>query len=782
MLFPFLLSAQNVWYVDRDANGANTGRSWEDAWNDFDSTRYASSGLGINWNIIEAGDTIYISGGTDSTTYRPASEYGIQMISVQSSLRPTFADGDPVIIIPASESGRTTGEWANHIGDVYFGSIEEAGTILWIAYVSNIRIEKINFVISHRQTTFVRIGGSTESATLDSLIILDSCYFKTEVGGAGSIGFMTSKSWVNNSIIDHVWNDYCKEYDDVGANGGEGNNGMDGNTFILRNGYEIMDNMDAGVEVTVTDTSLTDTRVNMETNYHVDNQVFVGLYYLQITSNTATTFYGTWDFDSSWAGGSQGGATITDTSLIDNFSESSSPNLFVGAIMVCDGDSLLITSSSNHQWYGSAGWYNATEDPVTNPDEGLTWRVVAGDEPADGMAWQMGGTHRDIIQLGDINYTASGSVARFTFSNNFVIDTRKEGNGWNAMFYNYGGGYGGYVDLYIYNNIFVMQKTKTDPAFITVGQYNHDYPISVFVFNNTFIAKGYGEQSAIVTSAVDTLIYKNNLFVIDTVRIDPPDGHTLFYNHDDAGHFAATYVDIDYNIYSRVGGVDSSDMFSVEGSYHTFTQWNQTLGFDANSHLMDASEILFTNKYDSTATAYYTETGNGQGVNLWGEYPFLRNDALGNARPEVGAWDIGALEFQDGAVDSIPSFSFTPVTNAELNTEYIATSPITGIDTLTHFWTTTGAEFKINYNGAYNTAMKTADPDDGADTVYVKNITGGLYDQPYTETIVGGGNSQNFNVTTKTEPPPPGESNGKLLIGNSGLRIYSKDGKLINTK
>jgi len=46
------------WYVDNTINGSGT--SWANAWNDFDN---------INWDSIDPGDTLYISGGSSSKTY-----------------------------------------------------------------------------------------------------------------------------------------------------------------------------------------------------------------------------------------------------------------------------------------------------------------------------------------------------------------------------------------------------------------------------------------------------------------------------------------------------------------------------------------------------------------------------------------------------------------------------------------------------------------------------------------------------------------------------------------
>jgi len=48
------------YFVDKNASGGNNGTSWTDAWEGFSA---------IDWDSINPGDVIYISGGTDSTVY-----------------------------------------------------------------------------------------------------------------------------------------------------------------------------------------------------------------------------------------------------------------------------------------------------------------------------------------------------------------------------------------------------------------------------------------------------------------------------------------------------------------------------------------------------------------------------------------------------------------------------------------------------------------------------------------------------------------------------------------
>ena len=59
LFVPLCVNATN-YYVDKNASGQNNGTSWANAWQSFSA---------INWNSIQPGDVIYISGGVDSTIY-----------------------------------------------------------------------------------------------------------------------------------------------------------------------------------------------------------------------------------------------------------------------------------------------------------------------------------------------------------------------------------------------------------------------------------------------------------------------------------------------------------------------------------------------------------------------------------------------------------------------------------------------------------------------------------------------------------------------------------------
>ncbi len=82
------ISYGGVYYVDKNATGANNGTSWEDAWRGFGD---------INWDSIQPGDTIYISGGVTSETYTAPADSG-RILEIKQS----GEIGSPIIIRPGA--------------------------------------------------------------------------------------------------------------------------------------------------------------------------------------------------------------------------------------------------------------------------------------------------------------------------------------------------------------------------------------------------------------------------------------------------------------------------------------------------------------------------------------------------------------------------------------------------------------------------------------------------------------------------------------------------------
>jgi len=591
ILLAITLNAQNVWYVDRDATGANTGRSWTDAWNTLDSSVWLGN-QGVNWAIIGDGDTIYVSGGADSTCYYPLSNNlynGIRREASEGEFIPTF--NEEVVIAPAWQSG--------HDGDVYvITKNDDTYNLFVLMGINNVKITGVTFYDTRSDSTTVDNGliyiyGNDN--TIENCVIHNA-------GLTGGFYLAGTRGTIRGCTYTHIGKDRATSLDPIGISDGRGFHTIEDNYFIIEN-------------------------VAVETPQHID--------FIQIS----------------------------------------------------------------------------------------------------------GFANKDSLE-----------TSYLIIRNNVLIAT-SSGIGWNAILYTSGAFSS--INYYIYNNLIVARNDLSDMNPVFAYQFPDSpyvYHQKWYVFNNTFLFADDGLNTTIPIgiegSILDTLIFKNNIIVADsTVPL------WLRFQY----FFDYTYFrEVDNNGYFENGGL-SNPFYIGEGfGTYTYAQWRDSSLFggdlyDANSLTGNSTDVSFVQKYGSNITDYYTETGRDLGANIAEEYPHLLElfpdiayDILGN--PRTGSWDLGALEYQQGIADTIPSFSFTAINNAELSTEYIASSAFDNADSTFSVWTTTSASFKINYAGTYSTAQKTADQ---TDTVFVKNTTGGSYSTAYTETILAGGQSQNFVVTTK---------------------------------
>lgn len=577
ILFAFTLNAQNIWYVNRDKTGGNdTGRDTTNAWTDFDSTDYWGPGNGINWAIVQPGDTIFVSGGLDSTVYWADGAYGV-VLGYGLTSKNTFASGNPVIVCP---------DWRpNHNGDVYISSNIDSSPILWIYNLSNIKFT--GFTIIDNRTVgsgIVQLGGD-DAGLRDSLIFFENNHVIGK-GRTEMVYVNGTKITLKNNIIENLANNLPNSQDPITVSGGQGFHTIDGNTIILRNGYEF-DTGDA-TGVTVTSTTLQDTDLDIEANYHTGNCVAVGL---------------------------------NDAEVPDAF--------------------LHITSHTSDTFTGTGGW--TEEDGVTptaTPSNGVAWEIGCGAHR----------DMTQISNIG--YNTPSGGRTTIVYSNNLIVDSCTAGMGWNNMFYNYGWTESADTRFLIYNNIFVNRKQNDGIGGVAIGRYyteeyitaNSAYPNynSIYLLHNTIISGGTS-GSMFTNWAIDTLVMKNNLIVKD---LEAPN----ILNFENYGWaWSEAYKDIDYNYYYEDG--DTTDTFaSVAQIFRDWSEWTALTNSDASTiddnGLYNNTDYLatFVNKYDTNKASYYTTSGRNLGEDLTATFPFLSTDALGNARS--GSWDIGALEYQ----------------------------------------------------------------------------------------------------------------------------------------
>jgi len=246
-LIPFFFIAINlqagIWYVNKGATGSNTGRSWANAWTCLDSAGYSGDN-GINWNVVQPGDTIYIGGGTDSLIYYNTDQqfpaYGLT-IGLFRSLNKSFASGNPVVIARAWQSG--------HNGKVYITATSDAQYILWVQKTSNIKFVGINILDQRTDGgSSVIILGSGNGDTYDSLVTFENCHIIGN-GNCGLVYFNGYKYTVKNCTIEQLANNLVNDQDPISMSGGQGCHTVDGCTIIMRNGNESTDAHRDGIQI-----------------------------------------------------------------------------------------------------------------------------------------------------------------------------------------------------------------------------------------------------------------------------------------------------------------------------------------------------------------------------------------------------------------------------------------------------------------------------------------------------------------------------------------------------
>ena len=713
ILFPFLLSAQNIWYVDRDATGANTGRSWTDAWTSLDSSVWMGYN-GVNWAIIGDGDTIYVSGGTDSTRYIPTgnSNYacGIRRETSEGETHETFTT--PVVIAPA---------WhANHNGDVYYTPSDDVvGTSVY--------------------ATITSISAGTPNYTGDTITVSGSL--------SGTNDFYRFYYWHNlttgaYSWVSQYWGGTQRFI--LNTNGLTQSAGDVICLTLVSSSYMIF-SVSGVNNVEITGMNFVDTRSD---SMHQQNGL-MSLYGSDVTIKNSYIFNRGLTTGTYFEG--------SNLSLIDNFFD-----------------------------YEVNALDNGIDPIGASGGNGSGTHLIDGNIILIRNISQTTTSHRDGIQIADCGVDGVNSNTLDIVIRNNTVIVAGAGTNWNGMVYTDRNKTN--VNWYIYNNLFVANNTTSNIGglFMYQGFKPPEYvewSLSAYVFNNTMIMNddGTGLSLPIGIEDTDTLYYKNNLVVMDA-PINTMLRTTHFY-------YGEYYRRFDYNGWFEYGGL-SGTFYNGEGfGSYSYAQWTDPANFsnndqyDANSITGNSTSVTFAEKYGEDIADYYTETGRDLGTDigadrpdLLAKFPDIEYDILGN--PRTGTWDIGALEFQSGAVDTVPTFSFTPVTGATRSQTYTATAVFLNADSTFNVSTTTGANFKIGALGSYATTTVTAD---SGDTVYVQNTASGSYSILNRETIVAGGVSANFDVTTEAEPYVPPVSSGGIVKGSNGILIKDSTGKPIRT-
>ncbi len=166
------------YYVDRDASGNGSGTSWANA---------SKTVHGLPWSSIQSGDTVYVSGGTDSTLYPK------DFITNKS------VSGGYIVV--------TKGNDPNHSGAVWFANSDPGslGYSFNIDNCHNIKVTGLNFTTRIDTTIYAQY--IVETSGYNHNVIIDNCHIVSPgnaigLGGAHDIGLV-----VSNCTIEILSND-----------------------------------------------------------------------------------------------------------------------------------------------------------------------------------------------------------------------------------------------------------------------------------------------------------------------------------------------------------------------------------------------------------------------------------------------------------------------------------------------------------------------------------------------------------------------------------------------
>ena len=177
----------NNWYVDRDASGTGDGTNWTDASNDI---------YHLPWALIQGGDTVYVSGGTDSTVYVTSND---EPYDNTNQISHHDITGNPLVITKGWESG--------HNGDVYFTQIGSGREFSFIVSASsNIKLINLNFITSVADEVIAKYILKIETS---HDIIVDNCNVISKGNGTCvAIYSGSERITLNNCNIDVLPNTF----------------------------------------------------------------------------------------------------------------------------------------------------------------------------------------------------------------------------------------------------------------------------------------------------------------------------------------------------------------------------------------------------------------------------------------------------------------------------------------------------------------------------------------------------------------------------------------------
>ncbi len=197
----------------------------------------------------------------------------------------------------------------------------------------------------------------------------------------------------------------------------------------------------------------------------------------------------------------------------------------------------------------------------------------------------------------------------------------------------------------IFNNIFLQSGATSNPAngFMALSLQSGS-----LVANNTMVINSTLDNFAGINALGKDLTIKNNVIS----GCDSPKYITYLGVAVGSVNYPSTLADVDYNIYANC---TATGVYAFNGTRKdTLSLWQTLTGQESHSQYF-ASAGLDSNGLPTSGIAVSGTAANLTSLGITA----LNSDKTGAARPGVGAWDAGAIQFTVVA----PASTLTKITN-----------------------------------------------------------------------------------------------------------------------
>ncbi len=259
------------------------------------------------------------------------------------------------------------------------------------------------------------------------------------------------------------------------------------------------------------------------------------------------------------------------------------------------------------------------------------------------------GLHRDGIFL--FNGAVAGHLGSATDINifgNYIgpgINPQTPWAGTGGIWAGYGVSPSQYVNVNIYNNVLALK-----PGYAWANYFIMTYGTNVTIVNNTIVGD-IGSRSSrevwfngIFFAGINGVI-KNNLIYLPA--------SSVMVSVDE---MSTSTVQVNNNIYyTPTTPLQLGTTAGGATHFHTFSEWKNTYGFDANTTIANPQFVDFVNgNYHLQALSPAVDAGTNMAS-------IFSTDFSNTPRPQGQAWDIGAYEYCASNCAPAPIVSLPPV-------------------------------------------------------------------------------------------------------------------------